>query len=381
MDRYLTECLAEGLIHPSRSPVAAGFFFVKKKGGDLRPCIDFRGLNNITTRNQYPLPLMSTNLEPLLQANIFTKLDLRNAYHLVRIREGDEWKTAFKTPRGHYEYLVMPFGLTNAPGVFQEMMNDILHDMLDIFVVLYLDDILVFSRSLEEHTQHVHLVIQRLLENRLYLKAEKCIFHAPSVEFLGLIVEGGQTRPDPRKIQSIVEWPQPTNRKQLQSFLGFSNFYRRFIRNYSQVAAPLTTLTSTLHPFAWTPAASVAFADLKRRFTSAPILTNPDPSRPFVVEVDASDTGIGGVLSQQSAADQKLHPCAFFSRRYTPAETKYDIGNRELLAVVGAFEEWRHWLEGAEHPITVWTDHRNLTYLRTAKRLPPGALGPVPRPV
>ena len=368
METYIAECLAEGLIRPSRSPVAAGFFFVKKKDGTLRPCIDYRELNAITIRNTYPLPLMSSNFEPLLGATVFTKLDLRNAYHLVRIREGDEWKTAFKTPRGHYEYRVMPFGLTNAPSVFQNMMNDLLRDMLDIFVVLYLDDILVFSRNIEEHIQHVRLVIQRLLENRLFIKAEKCTFHAPSVEFLGLIVEGGQTRPDPKKIQAVVEWNEPTTRKQLQSFLGFANFYRRFIRDYSRVAAPLTALTSSLRPFVWTPAASTAFADLKRRFTSAPVLVNPDPSRPFIVEVDASDTGIGGVLSQRSA-DQKLHPCAFYSRRYTSAEANYDIGNRELLAVVEAFQEWRHWLEAATHPVTVWSDHKNLTYIRSARRL------------
>ena len=369
MDKYISECLAEGLIRPSRSPMAAGFFFVKKKGGDLRPCIDYRELNKITVKNKYPLPLISSNFEPLQGATIFTKLDLRNAYHLVRIREGDEFKTAFKTPRGHYEYLVMPFGLTNAPAVFQALMNDILRDMLDIFVVLYLDDILIFSRSAEEHVQHVRQVIQRLLENRLFIKAEKCTFHAPSVEFLGFIIEGGQTRPDPRKVKTVVEWPQPANRKQLQSFLGFANFYRCFIRDYSKVAAPLTALTSSLRPFAWTPAASAAFDTLKRRFTSAPILLHPDPSKPFVVEVDASDTGIGAVLSQQSESDGKLHPCAFMSRRFTSAEENYDIGNRELLAVVEAFEEWRHWLEGAEFPSTVWSDHKNLTYIRSARRL------------
>ncbi|XP_059199197.1 uncharacterized protein LOC131979268 [Centropristis striata] len=185
MDEYISESLAEGLIRPSHSPVAAGFFFVKKKDGSLRPCIDYRELNAITIRNTYPLPLMSSNFEPLLGATVFTKLDLRNAYHLVRIREGDEWKTAFKTPRGHYEYRVMPFGLTNAPSVFQALMNDVLRDMLDIFVVLYLDDILVFSRDSEEHVQHVRLVIQRLLENRLFIKAEKCIFqrlHRPEAD-------------------------------------------------------------------------------------------------------------------------------------------------------------------------------------------------------
>ena len=369
MDRYINDCLAEGLIRPSTSPVAAGFFFVKKKGGDLRPCIDYRQLNNITIKNKYPLPLMSSNFEPLVGATIFTKLDLRNAYHLVRIREGDEWKTAFKTPRGHYEYLVMPFGLTNAPSVFQALMNDMLRDMLEVFVVLYLDDILVFSRGLKEHIQHVRMVIQRLLENRLFIKAEKCVFHSPSVEFLGLIVEDGCIRPDPRKVQAVVDWPQPSTRRQLQGFLGFANFYRRFIQNYSRIAAPLTHLTSTQRPFIWTPSAEAAFSALKKHFATAPVLLHPDPSRPFIVEVDASEVGVGAVLSQRSAKDQKLHPCAFFSRRFSSAEENYDIGNRELLAVVAAFEEWRHWLEGVEEPTVVWSDHKNLTFIRAAKRL------------
>ena len=369
MEEYISESLAAGLIRPSSSQVAAGFFFVKKKDGGLRPCIDYRQLNDITLKNKYPLPLMSSTLEPLTQATVFTKLDLRSAYHLVRIRSGDEWKTAFKTPRGHYEYLVMPFGLTNAPAVFQALMNDVLRDMLDEFVVVYLDDILIFSRGLEEHVQHVRRVLERLLHNRLFVKAEKCRFHTTSVDYLGFIVEKGQTRADPRKIQAVVDWLDPTSRKELQSFLGFANFYRRFIRNYSSIAEPLTRLTSPSKPFIWSPAARSAFQMLKGKFTSAPVLLHPDPERQFIVEVDASDTGLGAVLSQRSAADMKVHPCAFFSRRFLPAEENYDIGNRELLAVVAALEEWRHWLEGAKLPFTIWTDHKNLTFIRATKRL------------
>ena len=174
MHNYIAESLLSGIIRPSSSPLGAGFFFVGKKDGSLRPCIDFRGLNDITVKNKYPLPLVGSTFEPLTHARVFTKLDLRNAYHLVRIREGDEWKTAFNTHLGHFEYLVMPFGLSNAPAVFQALVNDVLRDMLNVFVVVYLDDILIFSRSLEEHHQHVRLVLQRLLENRLFVKAEKC---------------------------------------------------------------------------------------------------------------------------------------------------------------------------------------------------------------
>lgn len=369
MEKYIHDSLAAGIIRPSSSPLGAGFFFVSKKDNSLRPCIDFRGLNSITIKNKYPLPLISSAFEPLQGATIFSKLDLRNAYHLVRIREGDEWKTAFNTPLGHFEYLVMPFGLTNAPAVFQALVNDVLRDFLNRSVFVYLDDILIFSRSTEEHVQHVRQVLQRLLDNKLFVKAEKCEFHVTSVAFLGYILESGQVKTDPAKTQAVVEWPRPTSRKQLQQFLGFANFYRRFIRDYSRIAAPLTRLTSPSLPFSWTPEAEAAFGDLKKRFTSAPVLIHPDPSRQFVVEVDASDTGVGAVLSQRAASDQKLHPCAFFSCRLSPAERNYDIGNRELLAVKLALEEWRHWLEGAEQPFIVWTDHKNLSYIQTARRL------------
>ena len=213
---------------------------MEKKDKSLRPCVDYRGINNITVKNKYPLPLLDSSFAPLHQATIFTNLDLRNAYHLVRIREGDEWKTAFNTPLGHFEYLVMPFGLTNAPAVFQALINDVLQDMLHRFVVVYLDDILIFSRDLTEHKQQVRLVLQRLWENKLFVKAEKCSFHTDSFSFLGFVVQRGQLQADPEKVRAVSEWPVPTTRKQLQRFLGFSNFYRRFIRDYSRVAAPLT---------------------------------------------------------------------------------------------------------------------------------------------
>ncbi len=370
MEEYINDSLNSGFIRPSTSPAGAGFFFVGKKDGGLRPCIDYRGLNRITVKNLYPLPLMTTAFELLQGATIFTKLDLRNAYHLVRIREGDEWKTAFNTPKGHYEYQVMPFGLVNAPAVFQALINDVLRDMLDKFVFVYLDDILIFSRCYQEHVQHVRIVLSQLLKNGLFVKLEKSEFHVPTVSFLGFIVSSGNVQMDPGKIQAVLNWPQSCSVKEVQRFLGFANFYRRFIRNFSAIAEPLTTLTKKASsPFKWTERACHAFDRLKQLFTSAPILTLPDPELPFVVEVDASGVGVGAVLSQRARGDHKLHPCAYFSRRLSPAERNYDIGNRELLAVKLALEEWRQWLEGAKHPFLIWTDHRNLTYIREAKRL------------
>ncbi|CAM4349732.1 unnamed protein product [Leuciscus chuanchicus] len=347
----------------------AGFFFVKKKDGSLRPCIDYRGLNEITVKNRYPLPLMASAFELLQGAKVFTKLDLRNACHLIRIKEGDEWKTAFNTPLGHFEYRVLPFGLVNAPAVFQALINDVLRDMLNVFVFVYLDDILIFSPSLQVHVQHVRRVLQRLLENRLFVKAEKCTFHAHSVTFLGSVISAEGISMDPAKVQAVTEWPIPESRVALQRFLGFANFYRRFIRNFSQVAAPLSALTSVKSSFKWSESAQRAFDQLKHLFTTAPILVTPDVSKQFIVEVDASEVGVGGVLSQRSDSDNKVHPCAYFSHRLSSAERNYDVGDRELLAIRLALAQWRQWLEGSSVPFVVWTDHRNLEYIRSAKRL------------
>ena len=369
MREYISASLKAGLIRPSSSPAGAGFFFVGKKDGSLRPCIDYNPLNDITIKNRYPLPLMSSVFDQLQQAKVFTKLDLRNAYHLIRIREGDEWKTGFNYPSGHYEYRVMTFGLTNAPAVFQAMINDVLRDFLDHFVYVYLDNILIYSPDLDSHHDHVTRVLERLLKNQLYVKAEKSVFHADTVSFLGFIVAPGKVQMDPAKVSAVADWPTPDSRKKVQQFLGFADFYRRFVRGFSAIAAPLHALTSTQVQFHWSPEAERAFQILKHRFTTAPILTMPDPQRQFVVEVDASNEGVGAVLSQRSEKDCKMHPCAFLSRRLSKAERNYDVGNRELLAVKLALEEWRHWLEGADHPFIVWTDHKNLEYIRKAKRL------------
>ncbi len=328
MDKY-NEALAAGIIQPSTCPAGTGFFFVGKKDGGLRPCIDYRGLNKITIRNRYLLPLMATAFEILQEASIFTKLDLCNTYHLVRIRQGDEWKTAFNMSTGHYEYFVMHFGLTNAPAVFQALINDVLSDMLNQFVFVYLDDSLIFSSSLQEHVKHVSIVLGRLLDNHLYAKPEKCEFHVTKVQFLGFIIKPGQIQMDPQKVQAVVEWPPPSSVKEVQHFLGFDNFYRKFILNFSTVAATLSALTKeNTTSFYWGPEAELAFSKLKSLFTSAPILMLPNTDKHFIVEVDASDVGIGAVLSQRGGGDNKLHPCAFLSHRLTPTEINYHVGDQ-----------------------------------------------------
>ncbi|KAK3543293.1 hypothetical protein QTP70_014045 [Hemibagrus guttatus] len=248
----------------------------------------------------------------------------------------------------HYEYLVMPYGLANAPSVFQDFIHEVLREFLHRCVLVYIDDILIYSRSLAEHRQHVAEVLGRLREFQLFLKAEKCSFHQPSVQFLGYNISSSGIQMDKGKITAVRDWPAPATVKELQRFLGFANFYRRFISNYSSIADPLTNLLRNKpKSLLWSPAAEGAFNTLKRAFTTAPLLIHPD--KPFVVEVDASTTGVGAVLSQQQGNPSRLHPCAFFSHKLNPAEKNYDIGNRELLAIKLALEEWRHWLEGARH--------------------------------
>ncbi|KAK3514159.1 hypothetical protein QTP70_005092 [Hemibagrus guttatus] len=299
MEEYIKEALAQGYIHPSTSPAASSFFFVAKKDGGLWPCIDYRALNRITMKFRYPLPLVPLALEHLRGATIFTKLDLRSAYNLIRIREGDEWKTAFVTPTGHYEYLVMPYGLTNAPSVFQDFIHEVLREFLHRFVLVYIDDILIYSRNLAEHRHHVAEVLKRLREFQLFLKAEKCSFHQPSVQFLGYNIDSSGIRMDEGKVTAIRNWPTPTTVKELQRFLSFANFYRRFIQKYSSIANPLTSLLRNKpKSLPWSPSAEEAFATLKKAFATAPLLVHPDPDKPFIVEVDASMTGVGAVLSQ-----------------------------------------------------------------------------------
>ncbi|KAL0149683.1 hypothetical protein M9458_055012, partial [Cirrhinus mrigala] len=292
------------------------------------------------------------------------------SYNLVRA--GDEWKTAFITSTGHYKYRVMPYGLSISPSVFQTFMNEVFREFLHRFVVVYIDDILIYSRNQAEHRQHVQQVLQKLRDHSLYLKLEKCKFHQPSVQFLGYNISAEGVQMDQGKVNAILNWPPPSSIKELQCFLGFANFYRRFIKDYSSITAPLTSLLrGKPKHLTWNPVAHEAFQWLKSSFSTTPVLHHPDPERPFTVEVDASTTGVRAVLSQAASESSLLHPCAYFSHKLSPAEQNYDVGNRELLAIELALEEWRHWLEGANHPFTIITDHKNLQYLREARRLNP----------
>uniref|UniRef100_A0A803TSC6 Reverse transcriptase domain-containing protein n=1 Tax=Anolis carolinensis TaxID=28377 RepID=A0A803TSC6_ANOCA len=365
---FLDENLAKGFIRPSSSPTAAPVFFVAKKTGDLRLVCDYRVLNKHTIRDRYPLPLISELLSRVQGAKVFTKLDLRGAYNLIRIREGDEWKMAFNTCFGCHEFRVMPFGLCNAPAVFQRFINDVFRDLIDQFVVIYLDDILIFSKDEREHRQHVKQVLHRLRANGLFAKASKCVFHVPEVEFLGHVVSGRELKMDPHKVDAVNSWQELKTKKDVQRFLGFANYYREFIPNFAKLTVPLTQLLRKKQPFVWGREAHDAFLQLKSSFQADNILIHPDVDKPFVVEADASSYALGAVLSQRDSSGT-LRPCGFYSRQLTPFEQNYTIWEKELLAIKVAFEVWRHWLEGARHQIVVRSDHKNLEHLQTAKKL------------
>src|SRR5215813_8420998 len=370
LDEFLEENLQTGRIRPSKSPMASPVFFIKKKDGSLRLVQDYRALNDITIKNRYPLPLISELVNQLRGAKYFTKLDVRWGYNNVRIKEGDEWKAAFRTNRGLFEPLVMFFGLTNSPATFQTMMNDIFRDLIaDGVVCVYLDDILIFTKTLEEHHQVTRRVLERLQEHKLFLKPEKCEFEKTSIEYLGLIVSQGHMSMDPVKVAGVKDWPAPTNKKEVQSFVGFINFYRRFIKDFSHHARPLFDLTKKDVTWHWGEAEQDSFLKLKELITSAPVLIFPEDLQPFRVEADSSDFATGAVLSQFVEEDDKWHPISFLSKSLSPVERNYDIHDKEMLAIIRSLDEWRHLLEGAHCKFEIWTDHKNLEYFCTAKKL------------
>jgi transposase InsO family protein len=370
LDAFIQENLESGRIRPSKSPMASPVFFIKKKDGGLRLVQDYRALNAITVKNKYPLPLISELVEKLRGAKYFTKLDVRWGFQNVRMKEGDEWKAAFRTNRGLFEPLVMFFGLTNSPATFQTMMNDIFHELImEGVVVVYLDDILIFTKTVEEHRAVTRRVLELLRKHKLFLKPDKCEFEKTKVEYLGVIVSHNSVEMDPVKVAGVADWPTPENKKEVQSFLGFVNFYRRFIRDFSHHARPLFDLTKKDVKWEWSADEQSAFDTLKDLITSSPILASPDNSRPFRVEADSSDFATGAVLSQQSPDDDKWHPVAFLSKSLSAVERNYEIHDKEMLAIIRAMEEWRHFLEGAEHKFEVWTDHKNLEYFMSAKKL------------
>lgn len=368
--KYLDENLAKGFIRPSKSPARSPVLFVPKKDGGLRLCVDYRGLNEITIKNRAPLPLIEEQLFILRNAKIYTKLDLKAAYNLIRVASGDEWKTAFGTQLGLYEYLVMPFGLANAPAHFQSFINHIYRDIIGVYVVVYLDDFLIFSNTVDEHVQHVTEVLTRLKKHRLFAKLSKCAFHTDTVEFLGYIIKPSGIEMDPEKVHTVREWPMPESIHDIQRFLGFANFYRRFIAHFARIAKPLTSLvkpTERFKKFELPEEAKQAFHKLIQAFTTAGVLKHFDYHRPTRLETDASDFAIAGVLKQEH--EGWWHPVAFYSRKMAPAEKNYEIHDKELLAVVACLTQWRHMLAGLPNQLVILTDHEALKYFKSQRRI------------
>lgn len=368
LKEYLAENVEKGFMRRSNSPCSSPIFFVKKSDGGQRPCVDYSNINAITIKNQYPVPSVEQLTNNLTGARHFTKLDLRSAYHQIRIAEGHEWKTAVRTPFGLYKYLVMPFGLCNAPAAFQSFMNEVLFKFLGILVVVYLDNILIYSKDEASHAQHVKEVLERLKEFNLFCKLEKCEFNVTEVEFLRYQVKEGGFAITPSKVQAVLDWPIPSTRTRLRGFLGLANFCRKFIKNFSKIALPLTDLTLEAVPYKWNQQADDAFMALKHAFTTAPVLIRPDASKQFFLETDASNFAYGAVLLQEGE-DGLAHPVAYFSSKMIDAERNYMVYIKELLAIVKALDHWRRYLEGSTHPVIIRTNHKNLLYFAESRKI------------
>jgi hypothetical protein len=367
--RTLLDLLDQGFIRVSHSPAAAPVLFVRKPNGGLRFCCDYRALNAITRKDRYPLPLIQETLTQLSRAKWFTTLDVVAAFNKIRMKRGEEWKVAFRTRYGLFEWLVLPFGLANGPSAFQKFINQVLQDFLDDFVTAYVDDILVYTNgSLAQHQAHVRKVLQRLEAAGLQLDISKCRFEQQSTKYLGYIIDAKTgIRMDPEKVKAVQDWQFPTTVKGVRGFLGFANFYRKFIPAYSEISQPLTALTKAGVRFEFGPEEKAAFMKLKQSFANDQILAPFDYARTTFVEVDASKWAVGATLLQKDEVGS-VRPVAYFSKRMVPAESRYPIYDKEMLAIVRALEEWDALLRSVKH-FTVRTDHKNLAYFAQLQKL------------
>ncbi|KAD3640786.1 hypothetical protein E3N88_30009 [Mikania micrantha] len=357
----LQDLLDKGFIRPSISPWGAPILFVKKKDGSVRMCIDYRELNKVTVKNRYPLPRIDDLFDQLQGASWFSKIDLRSGYHQLKVKEEDIPKTAFRTRYGHYEFLVMSFGLTNAPAAFMDLMNRVCRPMLDRSVIVFIDDILIYSKNEGDHACHLREVLETLRKEKLYAKFSKCAFWLREVQFLGHVVCADGILVDPSKVQAVMRWSPPKTPTEIRCFLGLAGYYRRFIQDFARIASPLTKLTRKDVKFVWGDDQEKAFNELKFKLTQAPVLTLPDGPDDFVVYSDASYLGLGCVLMQRGKV------IAYASRQLKVHEVNYPTHDLELAAVVFALKIWRHYLYGVK--CTIYTDHKSLKYLFTQKEL------------
>ncbi|CAN6447612.1 unnamed protein product [Victoria cruziana] len=298
LKKQIQELMDKGFIQPSMSSWGAPVLFVKKKDGTMRLCIDYRMLNQVTIKNKYPLPRIDDLLDQLGGSSVFSKIDLRSGYHQVRISRQDVSKTAFRTRYGHYEFLVLPFGLTNVPTVFMNMIHRVFREYLDQFVIVFIDDILIYSPDRETHARHLHAVLQSLREHQLYGKFSKCKFWLEQVAFLGHVIFADGVAVDPSKVEAVINWPRPTTVSEVRRFLGLAGYYCRFVRGFSQIVSPMTRLLKKGVVLDWSDDCEDSFLDIKRRLTTVTVLVLPKVGESYVVYTDASRDGYGGVLMQ-----------------------------------------------------------------------------------
>jgi hypothetical protein len=340
LKKQIDELLEKGYIRPSSSPWIAPVLFVEKKDGTKRMCIDYRALNKVTVKNKYPLRRIEDLFNQLGRASVFSKIDLKSGYHQLRIRPSDIPKTAFITKYGLYEFMVMSFGLTNAPAYFMYLMNNVFMEYLDKFVVVFIDDILIYSQNKQEHEEHLRKVLQRLRDCQLYAKLSKCEFWISEVLFLGHIIKRDGLAVDPKKVAAILDWKAPKDVRGIKSFIGMAGYYRCFIEGFSKIARPMTALLAKKVEFKWTSACQESFEMLKQKLTTALVLVLPDVHKPFLVYCDASYTGLGCVLMQEGKV------VAYSSRQLKVHEKNYPTHDLELAAVVHALKTRRHYLYG-----------------------------------
>ncbi|GJV47675.1 putative reverse transcriptase domain-containing protein [Tanacetum coccineum] len=332
LSEQLKELSDKGFIRPSSSPWGAPVLFVKKKDRSFRMCIDYRELNKLTVKNRYPLPRIDDLFDQLQGSSVYSKIDLRSGYHQLRVREEDIPKTAFRTRYGHYEFQVMPFGLTNAPAVFMDLMNRVCKPYLDKFVIVFIDDILIYSKNKQEHEEHLKLILELLKKEELYAKFSKCEFWIPKVQFLGHVIDSEGIHVDPAKIESIKDWASPKSPTEIHQFLGLVGYYQRFIEGFSKITKPMTKLTQKKVKFKWGDKQEAAFQLLKQKLCSAPILALPEGSEDFIAYCDASKKGLGAVLMQREKV------IAYASRQLRVMRKNYRTPDLNLDAVVFRYQ-------------------------------------------